>query len=360
MRTELLHDHSNIRITVVQMPAVNTPQFSWVRSRLPRHPQPVPPIYQPEVAAQGVLFAAEHPQRKEYWVGGSTAATIFGQKFAAPLLDRYLARTGYDSQQTGQPGDPGQPGNLWQPLDQAPGSDHGAHGEFDDQASSGSEQLTAAEAAESAGAKTAELAESAGAKTPSCRAARRRHPRVRLAHRRQPAAEPVTSTVAAQLFDADFPRVDGVTAEVYKVPTDRPEADGTLAWSKTTLVLVRVTGGGTTGLGYTYATGACKAPSRAARRRDRRRVHLRHRHRLAGDGPRGSTWAGPDSSPAPSRRLTSLWDLKATLLDLPLSRLLGLVRGESRFTAAAGSPPTTSPRRAPSSSGGPGTCASPG
>jgi len=164
VRTELMHDHSNIRITVVQMPAVNTPQFSWVRSRLPRHPQPVPPIYQPEVAAQGVLFAAEHPQRKEYWVGGSTAATIFAQKFTAPLLDRYLARTGYDSQQTDQPVPDDKPGNLWHPLDQAPGSDHGAHGEFDDQASPGSEQLKAAEAAESAGAKTAELAGSAGAK----------------------------------------------------------------------------------------------------------------------------------------------------------------------------------------------------
>ena len=163
VRTELLHDHSNVRITVVQMPAVNTPQFSWVRSRLPRHPQPVPPIYQPEVAAQGVLFAAEHPERKEYWVGGSTAATIFGQKFAAPLLDRYLARTGYDSQQTDQEVSD-QPGNLWQPLDQAPGSDHGAHGEFDDRSTSDSEQLKAAEAAEAAGAKTAELAESAGAK----------------------------------------------------------------------------------------------------------------------------------------------------------------------------------------------------
>jgi NAD(P)-dependent dehydrogenase (short-subunit alcohol dehydrogenase family) len=163
VRTELLHDHSNVRITVVQMPAVNTPQFSWVRSRLPRHPQPVPPIYQPEVAAQGVLFAAEHPERKEYWVGGSTAATIFGQKFAAPLLDRYLARTGYDSQQTDQEVSD-KPGNLWEPLDQAPGSDHGAHGEFDDRSTEHSEQLKAAEAAESAAAKTAELAGSAGAK----------------------------------------------------------------------------------------------------------------------------------------------------------------------------------------------------
>ena len=163
VRTELLHDHSNVRITLVQMPAVNTPQFSWVLSRLPRHPQPVPPIYEPEVAAQGVLFAAEHPERKEYWVGGSTAATIFGQRFAAPLLDRYLARTGYDSQQTEQRQPPGKPNNLWQPVDQAPGTDHGAHGEFDDKSTSRSEQLEVAEGAESAGSKATEVAESAGA-----------------------------------------------------------------------------------------------------------------------------------------------------------------------------------------------------
>jgi hypothetical protein len=119
-----------VRITVVQMPAVNTPQFSWVRSRLPRDPQPVPPIYEPEVAARGVVFAADHPARKQYWVGESTAATLLAQKFAAPLLDRYLARTGYDSQQAGHRADAGRPGNLWEPVDQKPGSDHGAHGSF--------------------------------------------------------------------------------------------------------------------------------------------------------------------------------------------------------------------------------------
>ena len=117
VRCELLHDGSRVRITIVQMPAVNTPQFSWVLSRLPRRPQPVPPIYQPEVAAQGVVFAADHPERKEHWVGASTVGTIVAQKFAAPLLDRYLARTGYDSQQTKEPADPGQPTNLWQPVD---------------------------------------------------------------------------------------------------------------------------------------------------------------------------------------------------------------------------------------------------
>jgi NAD(P)-dependent dehydrogenase (short-subunit alcohol dehydrogenase family) len=151
VRCELMHDQSNVRITVVQMPAVNTPQFSWVLSRLPRHPQPVPPIYQPEVAAEGVVYAADHPRRKEYWVGGSTVATILAQKVAAPLLDRYLARTGYKSQQTGERAAPGRPSNLWQPVDQPPGSDQGAHGSFDDRSRDHSGHLTAAETAESAG-----------------------------------------------------------------------------------------------------------------------------------------------------------------------------------------------------------------
>jgi NAD(P)-dependent dehydrogenase (short-subunit alcohol dehydrogenase family) len=151
VRTELMHDRSNVRITVVQMPAVNTPQFSWVLSRLPRNPQPVPPIYQPEVAAEGVVFAARHPNRKEYWVGGSTVATILAQKLAAPLLDRYLARTGYDAQQTGKRAGPGRQGNLWQPVDEPPGSDHGAHGTFDDRSRDHSGHLAAAETAETAG-----------------------------------------------------------------------------------------------------------------------------------------------------------------------------------------------------------------
>ena len=102
LRCELMHEGSGVQVTVVQMPAVNTPQFSWVRSRLPRHPQPVPPIYQPEVAARAVLFAAGHPGRKQYWVGMSTTATLLAEKFASGLLDRYLARTGYGSQQTSE------------------------------------------------------------------------------------------------------------------------------------------------------------------------------------------------------------------------------------------------------------------
>ena len=141
VRCELLHEGSGVRITVVQMPAVNTPQFSWVRSRLPRDPQPVPPIYEPELAARGVAFAADHPERKQYWVGDSTAATLLAQKFAAPLLDRYLARTGYDSQQTDQQASPGRPDNLWEPVDQPAGSDHGAHGSFDSKSHTVSPQL---------------------------------------------------------------------------------------------------------------------------------------------------------------------------------------------------------------------------
>lgn len=135
VRTELMHQHSAVRVTVVQMPAVNTPQFSWVLSRLPRHPQPVPPIYQPEVAARAVVYAAGHPGRKQFYVGASTVATIVADKFAAGLLDRYLARTGYAAQQTGERGGHDRrPGNLWQPLDgSSPGAhDYGAHGVFDE------------------------------------------------------------------------------------------------------------------------------------------------------------------------------------------------------------------------------------
>jgi len=141
LRTELIHEGSNVRVTVVQMPAVNTPQFSWVLSRLPNHPQPVPPIYQPEVAARGVAYAADHPARKQYWVGASTAATIVANKFAAPLLDRYLARTGFQSQQTDEKVGPDRPHNLWHPVDGDDGTDHGAHGAFDDRAHDTSRQL---------------------------------------------------------------------------------------------------------------------------------------------------------------------------------------------------------------------------
>lgn len=141
MRCELLHDRSGVQVTMVQMPAVNTPQFSWVLSRLPHQAQPVAPIYQPEVAARAVVYAAAHPGRREYWVGGSTAATLLANAVVPGLLDRYLARTGFDGQQTEKPRDPHQPENLWEPADGPDGKDFGAHGIFDDQAKSRSPQL---------------------------------------------------------------------------------------------------------------------------------------------------------------------------------------------------------------------------
>ncbi|MFI8949905.1 SDR family oxidoreductase [Streptomyces sp. NPDC053750] len=134
LRCELLHDRSGVRVTMVQMPGLNTPQFSWVLTRLPRHPRPVSPVYQPEVAAEAVLYAADHPERREYWVGGSTVATLLGQKLVPGLLDRYLGRTGYDAQQTDRPVDPSRPVNLWKPPDDTAPADYGAHGVFDDEA----------------------------------------------------------------------------------------------------------------------------------------------------------------------------------------------------------------------------------
>jgi len=141
LRCELLHDKSNVHVTMVQMPAVNTPQFSWVLNRMPKHAQPVPPIYQPEVAARGVLYAADHPKRREYWVGASTMGTLAANAVAPGLLDRYLARTGYSSQQTDQDRSPDQAINLWDPADGADGKDYGAHGVFDAKAVGRSEQL---------------------------------------------------------------------------------------------------------------------------------------------------------------------------------------------------------------------------
>ncbi len=143
LRCELLHEKSNIRVTMVQMPAVNTPQFSWVITRLPRHAQPVPPIYQPEFAARAVLHAADHPARREYWVGSTTAATLAANAIAPGLLDRYLGRTGFSSQQVDQP--PPQQGNLWQPVDDPGGKDYGAHGEFDDRSHEDDPQLWASQ-----------------------------------------------------------------------------------------------------------------------------------------------------------------------------------------------------------------------
>ena len=135
VRCELLHDGSNVRMSMAQLPALNTPQFDWVLSRLPRKPQPVPPIYQPEVAARAVLWASEH-DRGEVFVGGSTVGTIAANKLVPRLIDRYLARSGYDSQQTEEPADPHRPANVWSPV----AGDHGAHGDFDSRATGRSAQ----------------------------------------------------------------------------------------------------------------------------------------------------------------------------------------------------------------------------
>ncbi|GAA1635969.1 SDR family oxidoreductase [Nonomuraea maheshkhaliensis] len=138
VRTELLGDGSGIDITLVQLPAVNTPQFDWVLSKLRRHPQPVPPIYQPEVAARAIVYAAEHPERKEYWVGASTALTLLAQRAAPALVDRYLAWSGARSQVTDEKAPTGV-SNLWEPADES--TDHGAHGSFDHRSHGHSPQL---------------------------------------------------------------------------------------------------------------------------------------------------------------------------------------------------------------------------
>jgi NAD(P)-dependent dehydrogenase (short-subunit alcohol dehydrogenase family) len=145
LRCELLHNRSKVRTTMVQMPAVNTPQFDWVLSRLPRHAQPVPPIYQPEVAARAVVYAADHPRRREYWVGATTVATLIANKFVPGLLDRYLARTGFKSQQTDRPRPADAPANLWGPADGQGGHDFGAHGDFDDRSHAHSPQVWASQ-----------------------------------------------------------------------------------------------------------------------------------------------------------------------------------------------------------------------
>ncbi len=129
LRCELLHDRSRVRVTMVQLPAVNTPQFRWIRSCLPNKPQPVPPIFQPELAAEAIVCAAHHP-RRELLVGFSTACFVVGNALFPALGDWYLARTGYRSQQTSEPADPIRRDNLWEPLPLP----HTAHGDFDSRA----------------------------------------------------------------------------------------------------------------------------------------------------------------------------------------------------------------------------------
>jgi NAD(P)-dependent dehydrogenase (short-subunit alcohol dehydrogenase family) len=138
VRCELLHDGSAVHLTMVQLPALNTPQFDWGRNKMAREAQPVPPIFQPELAAEAIVWAAGR-RRKEVYVGGPTVEAIVGDKLASPLADRYLARTGYESQQTDRPVEAERPDNLFEPQDDD--RDHGAHGRFDDRAGAWSAQL---------------------------------------------------------------------------------------------------------------------------------------------------------------------------------------------------------------------------
>lgn len=138
LRSELMHDKSNIHLTMVQLPALNTPQFSWAQSHMPYHPQPVPPIYQPEVAAEAIVWAAHH-RRREVFVGGPAVATVLINKFMPGLVDSYLARTGYKSQLTDRPIQPDRPTNLFAPVR----GDYGSHGEFDAQSQNVSWHLRA-------------------------------------------------------------------------------------------------------------------------------------------------------------------------------------------------------------------------
>jgi NAD(P)-dependent dehydrogenase (short-subunit alcohol dehydrogenase family) len=138
LRTELMHDRINIHLCMVQLPALNTPQFRWTKSRMPNKAQPVPPIYQPEVAARAIAWASQN-RKRELYVGYPTLRAIWGNRFAPWYADRVLAKTGYKSQQTNEPEDPGRPHNLWKPV---PG-DHGAHGVFDRRAWPVSPQLWA-------------------------------------------------------------------------------------------------------------------------------------------------------------------------------------------------------------------------
>jgi hypothetical protein len=141
LRTELMHDQSKVWVTEVHMPALNTPQFGWCKNKMQHKSQPVPPIYQPEVAADAIHFAAHH-RRRELWVGGSTAVVITGNKVAPGVGDRYLARTGFDSQQYDGPPSAAARYNLWQPVDDV--EDKGAHGAFDARATTHSWELMAA------------------------------------------------------------------------------------------------------------------------------------------------------------------------------------------------------------------------
>ncbi len=132
LRSELIHDGSAIKLVMPHLPAVNTPQFDWALNKMGRRPQPVPPIFQPEVIARGIYFAATHPERREVWIGMPTVKVIIGNKIAPGLLDRYLAGAGYSGQLTDEPVSPDAPANLFNTVD----GPYGAHGRFDKRARS--------------------------------------------------------------------------------------------------------------------------------------------------------------------------------------------------------------------------------
>lgn len=137
VRVELMHDKSNVHLTMVQLPGLNTTQFSWCRSKMPDHPQPVPPIYQPEIPAEAVYWAAQH-HRREVWVGASAVMAILGNRLAPSIADRYLARTGFKGQQMqDKPVSSDRPDNLFEPLPKLAAT----HGIFDDQAKTRSPQM---------------------------------------------------------------------------------------------------------------------------------------------------------------------------------------------------------------------------
>ena len=138
VRTELFHDDVDVQLSMVQMPAMNTPQFEWSKSRMPKRPQPVPPIYQPEVAARAITWTVDRG-KDELWVGRSTVKAILGNRLIPRRLDNVLASSGYDSQLTDEPTDPDRENNLYEPL----AGDYGAHGPFDDRARDRSYQLQA-------------------------------------------------------------------------------------------------------------------------------------------------------------------------------------------------------------------------
>src|SRR6185437_2170567 len=135
IRSELIHNGSAVHITAVMLPAMNTPQFSWCRTRLPRHPQPVPPIFQPEVAARAIVWAASH-RRREVYVGWPTVEAIYAQEIAPSFADRYLASHAFAGQQTSETVSPDRPDNLFEPVQ----GDYSAHGIFGDRAKSVSVQ----------------------------------------------------------------------------------------------------------------------------------------------------------------------------------------------------------------------------